>query len=376
MQRYRKMNNGFFLSLFNRFGLYYGFVDRDLKIHFDNEEVYSFLSLDSGCSEFNLADVFKEITGVEESIQKVISGQKREFSILGIKRFDVAEKFFNLYFLQHEHLEYEAVAVIKDVTNETLFRQSLQESTKEIAMLQHELIEKNRDLDETNKELIKSRDEMKILNYELEETVELRTLQFKEKSELSKRLFLQTVNSLMYALEMRDPYTAGHQQRVSKLACAIARKAGLSEYVIEGILVAGKLHDIGKIYVPSEFLTKPGRLPEEALCVIKTHPRIGFEILKDIEFPWPIASIVLQHHERIDGCGYPYGLEKDEIMLEAKILSVADVVEAMITNRPYRISPGVNEALEEIKKYKGIKYEPCVVDACLSLFLEDGFDWD
>jgi len=370
------MRTGFFLSLFNRFGLYYGFVNKDMKIHFDNEEVYSFLSLDKEINEFNLADVFKEIIGVEESIQKVITGQKREFSILGINRVDVTEKIFNLYFLKHEYMEYVAVAVIKDVTNETLFRQSLQQSTSEIAMLQRELIAKNRDLDETNKELIKSRDEMKILNYELEETVELRTLQFKEKSELSKRLFLQTVNSLMYALEMRDPYTAGHQQRVSRLATAIAKKAGLSEFTVEGIMVAGKLHDIGKIYVPSEFLTKPGRLPEEALCVIKTHPRIGFEILKEIEFPWPIAAIVLQHHERIDGGGYPYGLEKDDIMLEAKILSVADVVEAMITNRPYRISPGVDEALDEIRKYKGIKYESCVVDACLSVFLEDGFDWE
>ena len=370
------MNNGFFLSLFNRFGLYYGFVDKDLKIHFENEDVYSFLSIDKGNGEFNLRDVFQEISGSEEDILKVISGKKREYSIIGINRYEESEKIFNLYFLHHAHNEYEAIAVIKDVTNETLFRQSLQQSTKEVAQLQNELIEKNRDLDETNKELIKSRDEMKILNFELEETVQLRTLQFKEKSELSKRLFLQTVNSLMYALEMRDPYTAGHQQRVSKLASAIAKKAGLSEAKIEGIMVAGKLHDIGKIYVPSEFLTKPGRLPEEALCVIKTHPRIGFEILKDIEFPWPIASIVLQHHERIDGGGYPYGLENDEILLEAKILSVADVVEAMITNRPYRISPGVDEALDEIRQFRGIKYEACVVDACLSLFLEDRFDWD
>ena len=370
------MNNGFFLSLFNRFGLYYGFVDKDLKIHFDNDEVYSFLSLVKSMGKFDIRDVFPEIAGSEDDILKVISGKKREYSIIGINRYEETEKFFNLYFLQYSHNDFESIVVIKDVTNETLFRQSLQQSKNEIALLQDELIEKNRDLDETNKELIQSRDEMKILNFELEETVQLRTLQFKEKSELSKRLFLQTVNSLMYALEMRDPYTAGHQQRVSKLACAIARKTGLSEAVAEGIMVAGKLHDIGKIYVPSEFLTKPGRLPEEALCVIKTHPRIGFEILKDIEFPWPIASIVLQHHERNDGGGYPYGLEKEEIMIEAKILSVADVVEAMITNRPYRISPGVDEALDEIRKYKGIKYEPEVVDACLSLFLEDGFDWE
>lgn len=370
------MNNGFLLSLFHRFGFYYGFVDRDMRVYFDHDEVYSYLSLDRNIKNFSLTEIFQEIIGIEDDIRKVISGEKNECSIIGINRSEETGKVFNLYFIHHSDNEYEAVAAIRDVTDETLSRQSLQQSTNEIALLQHELIEKNRDLDMTNRELIKSRDEMKILNFELEETVQLRTLQFKEKSELSKRLFLQTVNSLMYALEMRDPYTAGHQQRVSKLATAIARKAGLDDITIEGIMVAGKLHDIGKIYVPSEFLTKPGKLPEEAFCVIKTHPRIGFEILKDIEFPWPIASIVLQHHERIDGKGYPFGLEGSEIRYEAKILCVADVVEAMITNRPYRISPGVELALEEIRKNRGIKYEPSVVDACLNLFLEDGFTWD
>ncbi len=369
------MDNGFFLSLFNRFGLYYGFVNSNMEIHFDNDEVYSYLSLEKIREKFNLSDIFPEVSGVEDEIKKVINGEKREYSILGINRYDIGEKIFNLYFLHHPNEKYKAVTVIKDVTNEILFRQSLKQSSKEIDLLKNELIIKNRDLDETVKELLKSRDEMKILNFELEETVQLRTLQFREKSELSKRLFLQTVNSLMYALEMRDPYTAGHQQRVSQLASAIAKKAGLDESVVEGIMVAGKLHDIGKIYVPSEFLNKPGRLPEEALFVIKTHPKMGFEILKDIEFPWPIAAIVLQHHERNDGCGYPYGLDKNNIMLEAKILAVADVVEAMITNRPYRISPGEEEAFKEIREYKGIKYEPCVVDACLSLFLDDGFVW-
>jgi putative nucleotidyltransferase with HDIG domain len=371
-----KMNNGFFLSLFDRFGLHYGFVSSGMIIHFDNDDACRYLSLDESIKSFKLDDIFNEIIGSENEIRMVLSGDKDEFCITGINRFEQIGKIFNLYFIHHPYEDYQAVAVIRDMTDEALFRQSYQQSSNEIDLLQHELIEKNRDLDMTNRELRESRDEMKILNYELEETVQLRTLQFKEKSELSKRLFLQTVNSLMYALEMRDPYTAGHQQRVSKLATAIARKAGLDDTIIEGIMVAGKLHDIGKIYVPSEFLTKPGKLPEEALMVIKTHPRIGFEILKDIEFPWPIASIVLQHHERIDGCGYPYGLEGDEIMLEAKILCVADVVEAMITNRPYRISPGVEEALDEIQKSRGIKYESCVVDACLSLFLEDGFDWE
>ena len=369
------MISDFLLTLFNRFGLFYGFVNKAQEIHFDHDNIYSYLSLDRNIEKFYLTDIFQEVIGYQDEIDRVISGEKKEFRIIGINREDETEIIFNLYFLHNENSKPEAVAVIKDVTNENLFRQALQQSSNEITLLQHELIEKNRDLYSTNKELIKSRDEMKHLNFELEEMVQLRTLQYKEKSELSNRLFLQTVNSLTYALEMRDPYTVGHQQRVSKLACLIAKKMGLDATMIEGIMVAGNLHDIGKISVPSEFLTKPGQLSEEALNVIKTHPRIGFEILKDIEFPWPIASMVMQHHERIDGSGYPFGLKKNNIMLEAKILCVADVVEAMSTNRPFRISPGLDQAFNEIRMNKGIKYEPIVVDACMKLFLDDGFNW-
>ncbi len=369
------MNNEFLMFLFNRFGLYYGFVNRDMEIHFDHDKIYSYLDLDRNRTKFDLTEIFQEVIGYEDDIYRVISGEKNEFRIIGINRVEETEIIFNLYFIHYENKN-EAIAVIKDVTNENLFRQALQQSANEITLLQQELIEKNRDLFLANKELTKSRDEMKFLNLELEETVQIRTSQYKEKSELSNRLFLQTVNSLTSALEMRDPYTVGHQQRVSKLAVSIAKKIGLDDTTIESIMIAGDLHDIGKISVPSEFLTKPGQLSEEALNVIKMHPRIGFEILKDIEFPWPIASIVLQHHERIDGSGYPFGLEKNDIMIEAKILSVADVVEAMGTNRPFRISPGVELALDEIKTNRGIKYEPCVVDACISLFREEGFNWN
>jgi putative nucleotidyltransferase with HDIG domain len=368
--------NHLFLSIFKRFGLYYGFVNRDMKICFDTGSVYKYLSLNSNISEFQLTDIFQELIGIEFEIQQVIDGIKNEFSIKGINRFHGTEITFNLYFFHYRFRNYEAIAVIRDVTNETLFRQSLQQSRNEIILLQHELIEKNQNLDITNKELLKSRDDLNLLNAELEETVQLRTKQFKEKSELADRLFHQTVNSLTYALEMRDPYTAGHQLRVSKLAGAIAKKLDLSEDVVTGIMVTGSLHDIGKIYVPSEFLTKPGKLPEEAMNVIKTHPRIGYEILKDIEFPWPVAAVILQHHERNDGSGYPLHLKKNEIMLESKILCVADVVEAMGTNRPYRISPGLNAALEEIEKNSGIKYERCVVDTCIGLFRNNEFSWD
>ena len=368
--------NSFFFSLLKRFGFYYGFVTGDMKIHFRTSDIQNYLSLDSGKKEYHLTDVFQEVIGVESEIQKVIDGEKQEYNILGINRLHETDCTFNLYFFHNKFDNYRALVVIKDITNETLIRQSLQQSRNEIILLQHELIEKNRNLDLTNRELTQSRDELNFLNVELEITVKERTRQFEEKSELADRLFHQTVNSLTYALEMRDPYTAGHQLRVSKLAGAIARKLELGETVVDGIMVAGSLHDIGKIYVPSEFLTKPGKLPEEAINVIKTHPRIGYEILREIEFPWPVALCVLQHHERNDGSGYPLGLTGDEIRLESKILCVADVVEAMGTNRPYRISPGLEAALDEIEQYKNVKYEECVVDSCIGLFRNGEFFWE
>lgn len=356
------MINDFFLSLFNRFGLYYCMIDSDLVLHFENDSICEFLSVKPFLKKAKLTDFFNEVIGQEEEIRKIISGEKHEFSIRRINRSGEHEIFFNLYFLKHKYKEYPAIAVIRNITNELLFYHSLQQSRNEIQLLQNELIEKNRDLDRINREL--------------EEKVAVRTKQYMESSDLAKRLFLQTVNSLTYALELRDPYTSGHQQRVAILASAIAANMGLDEDTVEGIRIAGLLHDIGKIYVPSEFLTKPGILPEEEYNVIKTHPLRGFEILKEIEFPWPVASFVLQHHEKINGSGYPFGLEGEEIRLESKILCVADVVEAMGTNRPYRISPGISEALKEIGKNRGIKYEPVVVDSCCDLFRNKYFRWD
>jgi putative nucleotidyltransferase with HDIG domain len=188
-----------------------------------------------------------------------------------------------------------------------------------------------------------------------------------------KKMLSQTVSSLATALEMKDPYTAGHQKKLVILATAIAKEMGFSDDQIEGISVAGNLHDIGKINVPSEILSKPGKLSELECMIVKTHSLTGYEIIKEIEFPWPVAEIVLQHHERIDGSGYPRGLAGDEILIEAKILAVADVIDAMASHRPYRPSLGVDAALEEISQNKGILYDPEVVDACLKLFTEKGF---
>ncbi|HHT9135336.1 MAG TPA: HD domain-containing phosphohydrolase [Candidatus Avalokitesvara rifleensis] len=182
-----------------------------------------------------------------------------------------------------------------------------------------------------------------------------------------------TIQVLVAAVEIRDPYTAGHQQGVAHLARAIASEMGLSLGQIEGIRMAGAIHDIGKIAVPAEILSKPGKITKTEFDIIKTHPQVGYDILKGIEFPWPIARIVLQHQERLDGSGYPAGLKGDEIILEARILTVADVVEAMASHRPYRPALGIDKALEEISENRGILYDADVVDACVRLFREKGF---
>lgn len=177
-----------------------------------------------------------------------------------------------------------------------------------------------------------------------------------------------TIRVVGLTTEMRDPYTARHQERVTELACAIAREMSIPEGQIEGIHAAGLMHDIGKISIPAEILTKPAKLTDLEFGLIKTHPQVAYDILKGIEFPWPVADIVLQHHEWLDGSGYPNGLKGDEIMLEARILTVADVVEAMSSHRPYRPARGLDKALEEIKENAGKLYDPKIVDACLKLF--------
>jgi PAS domain S-box-containing protein len=185
-----------------------------------------------------------------------------------------------------------------------------------------------------------------------------------------QRMLEGTIQAITLMVETRDLYTAGHQQRVTQLACAIAQEMGLSNEQIQMIHMAGRLHDLGKIFIPIEILSKPGQLNDMELAIIKTHPRAGFDILKNIEFPWPVADVVLQHHERVNGSGYPSGLRGEEILLEARILAVSDVVEAMSSHRPYRPALGVEKALKEIVQNKGILYDPDVVSACLRVFWE------
>jgi putative two-component system response regulator len=179
-----------------------------------------------------------------------------------------------------------------------------------------------------------------------------------------KKTLESIVKAMSLAIESRDPYTAGHQQRVAKVAAAIAAEMGYSEDQIQNLKMACLIHDIGKISVPAEILCKPGKLSEAEYNIIKDHPRIGYNILKEIEFSYPLADIIHQHHERLDGSGYPFGLKDSQIHLDAKILAVADVVEAMISHRPYRPALGIRIAMDEIISKKGRLYDPEIVDAC------------
>jgi PAS domain S-box-containing protein/putative nucleotidyltransferase with HDIG domain len=197
--------------------------------------------------------------------------------------------------------------------------------------------------------------------------------ELKQTSLRLQRAIEGAINAVALTTEIRDPYTAGHQHRVAKLACSIGKELGLSNEQIEGVRVAGTLHDIGKIYVPAEILSRPGRLRQNEINLVKDHAQVGFDLLSTIEFPWPVAQIVLQHHERVNGSGYPHGLSGDDILIEAQIMSVADVVEAMASHRPYRPALSIEEALLEISQQRGVLYSPEAVDACIKVFTQRGF---
>ncbi|MGE0080494.1 MAG: PAS domain S-box protein [Thiohalomonadaceae bacterium] len=187
---------------------------------------------------------------------------------------------------------------------------------------------------------------------------------------------VQTIEAIALTIEKRDPYTAGHQTRVAQLAVAIGEELGLDAHRLQGLRLGAQIHDIGKIYVPAEFLNRPGQLTEPEFDIIRSHPQMGHDIVKGVDFPWPVVEMVVQHHERLDGSGYPHGLAADAILQEARIIAVADVVEAMASHRPYRAALPLQIALEEIESGKGVRYDSDVVDACLRLFREKRFSWD
>ncbi|MFH1062677.1 MAG: HD domain-containing phosphohydrolase [Candidatus Omnitrophota bacterium] len=196
---------------------------------------------------------------------------------------------------------------------------------------------------------------------------------FEDGNEKLQRVLNETISALAFTVEKRDPYTAGHQERVTHLAEAIAKEMKLPAEQILGVKTAAMIHDIGKICVPAEILSKPSKLTTYEFNIIKAHPEVGYDILKEIEFPWPVSLIVAQHHERLDGSGYPNSLKGDEILIEAHILIVADVVEAMASHRPYRPALGIDRALDEIISKKGLLYNVDVAEACIRLFMDQGF---
>jgi putative two-component system response regulator len=217
--------------------------------------------------------------------------------------------------------------------------------------------------------------ELNRLRHHLEDMVEERTQSLRESEQRVMHNLLETVSAVAAMVEMRDPYTAGHQRQVAQLATAIAHEMKLSEWQIEGLNLAAVVHDVGKINIPAEILSRPGKLSETEFALIKRHPSTGYEILKVIDFPWPISQAVLQHHERLDGSGYPNGLSGDNILLEARILAVADVIEAMASHRPYRPGFGIDVALAEVEDKRGILFDADVVDAALRLFREKNFQF-
>jgi len=218
----------------------------------------------------------------------------------------------------------------------------------------------------THLSLKEMREKLNAQNIILEQKVKEKTSQLQE-------MLQSTLQTMAKTVETRDPYTAGHQQRVARFACAIAGKMGLSQDQIDAIRFAGILHDIGKIRTPVSILNRPGKLLEVEIKIIRIHPQVGYDILKDIPAPWPFAKFVLQHHERLDGSGYPNGLPDRDILQESKILTVADVTEALSSFRPYRPAPKIEAAIEEISMNRGKYYDPDAVDACIELIKNENF---
>lgn len=211
--------------------------------------------------------------------------------------------------------------------------------------------------------------------FDMNEKIKIREALEKSREQLKSSL-IGTVIAVSRAVGARDPYTAGHQQRVSQLSRAIGQEMGLDAAQIDGLRMGATIHDIGKIYLPAEILSKPTKLTDVEYALIKSHAQVGYDILKDITFPWPVADIAYQHHERLNGSGYPQGLKGDEICLEARIVAVADVVEAISSHRPYRATLGFDAALQEIKKHRAQWYDPAAVDACLFLFRNNKFTFE
>jgi PAS domain S-box-containing protein/putative nucleotidyltransferase with HDIG domain len=305
----------------------------------------------------------KDREGMLLQFQKTITSGS-EF----ISRFRIKNKKGRIYWIEElgkvQHDKSGGViginGVLRDITERKRVDEKLQRVNKEL----------EKRVQERTAEITKANEALQVEITERKHAEEA----LKESYEKLQGALKGTIHALASTVEKRDPYTAGHQQRVTNLACAIATEMGLSEEKVDGIRMIGVIHDLGKIYVPAEILSKPGQLNEVEFKMIKSHAKVGYDILKKVEFPWPIAQVIAQHHERIDGSGYPLGLSGENILLEARIIGVADVFEAISSHRPYRPALGIDKAIEEISQQKGTLYDPEVVDACLRLFTVKGFN--
>ncbi len=262
-------------------------------------------------------------------------------------------------------------------------------ANKEKAKLAVDLVIANEELAYQNEEKAKRVAELVIANEEKAKRAHDLVIAVEEKARLVAELIIsklkainseklqlslmETIDIARQLVELRDPYTAGHEKHVGDLAKAVGAEMGFDKIRQEGLMVAGYLHDLGKIIIPVEILCKPGNISPEEYNLVKNHVQAGYELLKGVTFPWPIADSVLEHHERLDGSGYPNGLKGDQISIEGRILAVADVMDAMGCNRPYRTAPGIEKALAEIERGRGSVYDEQVVDACITLFREKAY---
>jgi HD-GYP domain-containing protein (c-di-GMP phosphodiesterase class II)/uncharacterized membrane protein affecting hemolysin expression len=350
---------------------------RDLRRHQKTIGLVSLVALAGGILLvfFLSAFITQPLTAVTRTAERIARGDLKQRAKVGSDdEIGKLARSFNTMVdsLQVAHgqleefnraLEHKVEARAQDLEKEVADRRRAERELRIVKEeLEHQVTQRTDQLAQANVEL-----QSKVLDTKRAEDQLQNTL-----GKLQKALE-GTVKAMSLTIEMRDLYTAGHQRRVMNLAVAIAMEMNLPQDKIEGIRMAGVIHDLGKIAMPAEILSKPTRLSRTEFQLIKDHPRIGYDILKTIEFPWPVAHIVLQHHERMDGSGYPDGLVGDAILLEARILAVADHVEAMSSHRPYRPALGLDKALEEIRRGRGIQFDAQVVDACIKLFREKRF---
>lgn len=272
--------------------------------------------------------------------------------------------------LKNEALSAEMVSLI--TANEKLAFQNeeKQKRAAELVIANKELIFQNEEKEKRAAELVIANKELAFQNEEKEK----RAAELVVANKYLHDALMNTVRVAMFLGELRDPYTAGHERRVAELSVAISAELGFDEHRQEGMRVAGYLHDVGKMVIPAEILSKPGKLNAIEYSLIQAHAQTGHDVLKSVNFPWPIAEVALQHHERIDGTGYPQGLKGEDILIEARILAVADVVEAMSSHRPYRAALGIDKALAEIERGRATAYDADAVDAALKLFRKKGFN--